>query len=416
VVTTNVQFFESLFAARTSRSRKLHNIAGSIIILDEAQTLPRPLLAPCVQALDELARNYGCTIVLCTATQPALDARNFAPHHPAALTLAGRELAPDPEGLAEKLERVTLVNVEDMTDAALVAALAGTDQGLVVVNSRRHALALYRAAQKVGLDGLVHLTTRQCAAHRKEILKDVRERLVSEAGAPCRVIATSLVEAGVDLDFPKVWRAEAGLDQIAQAAGRCNREGRRSLTESIVTIFRAPDNPPPPEIKGLSGDMLRMMHKYKRLLSPAAMADYFGEVYWRFGPKGLDAKAILDDFRIGSDETNFSYRSVAGKFRMIESGMAPVIIPRDEVAREAIRKLGIEKISSGVIARDLQIYVVQVPPPARSRLIDYGHATFVEEALRRDQFAVLTTPSFYREDVGLVWEDADYLAAENMVV
>src|SRR4029077_12787729 len=145
----------------------------------------------------------------------------------------------------------------------------------------------------------------------------IRQRLNPKDRRPCRVIATSLVEAGVDLDFPRVWRAGAGLDQIAQAAGRCNREGRRPLDDSIVTIFRAPDNPPPPEIKGLSGDMARMMDKHeKKLLSPAAMEDYFGEVYWRFGAKGLDAKAILDDFRIGSGATNFAYRSVAEKFRM----------------------------------------------------------------------------------------------------
>jgi CRISPR-associated endonuclease/helicase Cas3 len=302
VVTTNVQLFESLFAARTSRSRKLHNIAGSVIILDEAQTLPRPLLAPCAQALDELARNYRCSIVLCTATQPALDAEKFnvarpgTPAHPAGLPLAGRELAPHPARLSEQLERVRLVHEGDMDDAALVAALARTEQALVIVNTRKHALVLYRAARAGGLDGLVHLTTRQYAAHRRQILEKVREML--KANAPCRLIATSLVEAGVDLDFPTGWRAEAGLDQITQAAGRINREGRRSRDESVLTIFRSPDNPPPPEIKGLAGDMSRIINKHERLLSPAAMDDYFGEVYWRIGPKGLDAKAILDDFRI----------------------------------------------------------------------------------------------------------------------
>lgn len=414
VVTTNVQLFESLFAARTSRSRKLHNIPRSVIILDEAQTLPRPLLAPCVQALAELTRNYGCTIVLCTATQPALDARHFDAGHPAALPLAGRELAPDPVRLSEQLERVTITHGGDIDDAALVAALADTRQGLVIVNTRKHALALYHAARAAGLDGLVHLTTRHCAAHRREILERVRRMLGDNA--PCRLIATSLVEAGVDFDFPMGWRAEAGLDQIAQAAGRINREGRRPYDDSILTVFRAPDNPPPPEIKGLSGDMARMMGRHEKLLSPAALEDFFGEVYWRFGASGLDAKTILEDFRMGSGETNFSYRTVADKFRMIESGMVPIIVPRDEKARAAIAKLGVEAIPSGAIARELQTYIVQVPPKARERLIACGHVAFSEERLRQKQFAVLMTKSLYQEDVGLVWEDAEYLAMESLVI
>ena len=273
---------------------------------------------------------------------------------------------------------------------------------------------LYRAAERTGLDGVVHLSTRQYAAHRREILETVRRRLKDNAA--CRVIATSLVEAGVDLDFPKVWRAEAGLDQIAQAAGRCNREGRRALAESVVTIFRAPDNPPPPEIKGLTGDMKRAMGKHDKLLSAAAIRDFFGEVYWRVGPAALDAKAILDDLRIGSGSTNFSYRSVAEKFRMIESGMVPVIVQGDARAGNAVKKLGIEKIPSGAIARELQAYMVQVPPTARARLIACGHVAFVAERLRGDQFAVLVTQSIYRPEVGLVWEDAEYLATEALVI
>lgn len=415
VVTTNVQFFESLFAARTSRARKLHNIANSVIILDEAQTLPRPLMVPSVWALHELARNYGCTIVLCTATQPALDERRFSDGHPAGLPLEDRELAPDPEGMARKLRRVRLEHAGEMDDATLVAALAEHSQGLVIVNSRKHALALYLAARDAGLDGLIHLTTRQYAAHRREILARVRKALADEK--PCRLIATSLVEAGVDLDFPRVWRAQAGLDQIAQAAGRCNREGRWPIDDSIVTVFTAPDNPPPPEVEGLSGDMGRMMHKHQNdLFSPGAMADYFGEVYWRVGTRGLDAKDITKDFRMNGGATDFAFRTVAEKFRMIESGMVPLIIPGDDMARQAIAKLGIDAVPSGLIARELQAFTVQVPPRARARLMACGHVAFAEERLRGDQFAVLRTPSLYEPDVGLMWEDAEYLGVEDLLL
>lgn len=414
VVTTNVQLFESLFAARPSRCRKLHNIAGSILILDEAQTLPRPLLAPVVWALRALAECYGCTIVLCTATQPALDERSFASDHPLGLPLAGRELAPDPSRLSQELKRVHLRHAGPMDDTALVAALSAVDQGLVIVNSRGHALALFRAARDAGLDGLIHLTTRQYAAHRRNILDDVKHRLRSNL--PCRLIATSLVEAGVDLDFPRVWRAEAGLDQIAQAAGRCNREGRRSVEASVVTIFSAPDHPPPPEIKGLSDDMGRIVSKHDDLLSPQAIEDFFGEVYWRAGKKGVDRKEILKDFTLGNGTTDFAYRTVAEKFQVIESEMVPVIVAKTLEARSAISKLAIEQVPSGTIARNLQPYIVQVPLKARHILINNGYVRFVERQLRRNQFAVLQHQELYDDDVGLIWENAEYLSTELGIV
>lgn len=414
IVTTNVQLFESLFAARSSRCRKLHNVAGSIVILDEAQTIPRHLLAPAVAALRVLVRDYGCTIVLCTATQPALDERNFVGNHALGLPLAGRELAPDPPALAQELTRVVIRDGGVMGDGALIRDFATERQGLVIVNTRGHALSLYRAADRAGLEGLIHLTTRQYAADRRTVLTGIRTRL--KIGEPCRVIATSLVEAGVDLDFPRVWRAEAGLDQIAQAAGRCNREGARPIDKSIVTLFAAPDNPPPAEIKGLSGDLRRILHKHPDLLVPAAMEEFFAEVYWRIGAKGLDRYEILADFNLAENETDFAYRTVAGKFRMIESGLVPVIVAKSDAARAVVDRLAIEAIPSGVLARELQSYVVQVPPRARARLIACGHVAFAEEKKRGDQFAVLATESLYRSDVGLLWEDADYLGLEQVTI
>lgn len=409
VVTTNVQFFESLFAARTSRARKLHNIAGSVIILDEAQTIPRSLLKPCMRVLEELAINYGCTIVLCTATQPALDKRKLE----GGLPLEGRELAPDPHDLAEELRRAHIVAVGAMDNDALIRALETEPQALMIVNSRKHALELFREAQEARLEGLVHLTTRQCAAHRRVILADVRDRLLSEKS--CRVIATSLIEAGVDVDFPKVWRAEAGLDQIIQAAGRCNREGKRAVEDSVLTVFSAPDYPPPAEVRLLAADMQRVLAKHDQLLSLAAIEDYFGEVYWRMGKK-LDAKNIVDQFKITRSGTDFAYRTVAEDFKMIESGMTPVIVVYDDISKNAVDELKVENIPSGNIARKLQTYTVQVPPKARDILIRNGHVAFVRPDLRADQFAVLQTKSLYQAQVGLLWEDAEYLAVESSMI
>ncbi len=419
IVTTNVQLFESLFAARPSRCRKLHNIANSVIILDEAQTLPRPLLAPCVRAIDELAKSYGCTIVLCTATQPALEASHFpepkpkADPHPLALPLAGRELAPDPAALARIFKRVTLRFVGERSNADLVAELEAVPQGLIIVNSRNHALALYNEVKAAGLAGVVHLTTRQYAAHRRLILDDIRARLKGEQ--PCRVIATSLIEAGVDVDFPRVWRAEAGLDQIAQAAGRCNREGKRAVEESVVQVFSTAEFPPPREIKGLIGAGQRTRASEEDLLSPQAITRYFQEVFWQAG-ESLGVKEFVTNFEFSRTETDFPYRTVAETFRMIESGMVPVIIARDAKAKDAVEKLSNPQIPSGKLARELQSYIVQVPPKARALLHANGHVTFIAEDLRADQFPVLKSESFYKEDVGLLWDEAPYLELEKSIL
>ena len=309
---------------------------------------------------------------------------------------------------------MTIVRAEEpLADDAIVDALRQNAQGLVIVNTRTHALELFRAGKAEGLEGLLHLTTRQYAAHRRTILASVREDL--RLGKPCRLIATSLIEAGVDVDFPRVWRAEAGLDQIAQAAGRCNREGRRSVEDSIVTVFSSAAHKPPPEVKQLAADFSRMADKHPDFLSPAAMEAFFAEVYWRLGD-GLDREKILKDFKVGKHAhgvTDFAYRTVARKYRMIESEMVPVIIARDERAKAAVRKLAVDNISSGVIARELQTFIVQVPVKARAKLMDNGHVTFEQPVLRGDQFAVLRTGSLYTDELGLLWEDADYLALDQ---
>jgi len=405
VVTTNVQLFESLFANRPSRCRKLHNLAHSVIVLDEAQTLPHGLLRPCMAALDELARSYGCTIVLCTATQPALDKRVFT--QGGGLALEGRELAPDPARLARALRRVQMSRCGEMNDDQLVEELAQQEQALVIVNGRRHALELYKKARAAGLDGVVHLTTRQTAADRRPILARIRQDLADKK--PCRLIATSLIEAGVDVDFPRVWRAEAGLDQMAQAAGRCNREGRRPLAESIVTIFKPKDHAPPREIAQLAADFARMADKNEDLLSPEAIEAYFREVFWRKGPHQLDKKEILAQFMIASGKPVVNYRQVAQDFKFIESGLTAIVIPGAPKVAETLAVLNNPDASPGKAARDLQSFLVQVPQPGAASLIKNARAKYWRPDLWGDQFLLLDDMKLYRPGLGLVWEDAEVL-------
>ncbi len=410
VVTTNVQFFESLFAARPSRCRKLHNIAGSVIVLDEAQTLPRDLLLPALRMLDTLCTHYGCSVVFCSATQPAFDSRQL---EKGGLPLEGRELAPDPDGLARSLRRARIIQGGEMSDEALIAALAESPQAMIIVNSRAHALELFQAAKAEGLEGLIHLTTRQYPAHRRAVLEDIRLRLKN--GQPSRLIATSLIEAGVDLDFPKGWRAEAGLDSCVQAAGRVNRNGLRPIEDSTLTIFSAPGRSLPRDIQKLAVAMRKTAAKFEDLLSLEALRDWFEEVYWGIGVQAL-GQPLLEKMILTKAGTNFAFREMAETFQMITSNMVPVIVERDPIADEAIKRLAFPEHSSGQIARALQPYIVQIPSKARQLLIENGHATFCSPELRSDQFCVLKTGSLYREETGLHWENADYLAVEAAII
>lgn len=407
IVTTNVQLFESLFAARPGRARKLHNIAGSVIILDEAQVLPRDLLLPTLQMIDALAVHYGCTIVLCTATQPAFDSAHLGA---GGLALAGRELAPDPVGMAAQLRRARIVQGGVMPDDALVAALRDQPQAMVIVNSRKHALTLFQRLRADGLDGALHLTTRQCAADRRRIIADIRDRL--KAGHPCRLIATSLIEAGVDLDFPVGWRAEAGLDSLIQAAGRVNREGKRAVADSPLTVFTAPDDPPHRSIAPLAA-ATGTVAKTLDLNAPEAITAWFDEVYWkamvgtnRDGQKTLDAHGILKMMLSGQREVSIKFRQIAEAYRMIDDTMVPVVIPTPE-SQPHIARLTDPTVHSSKLARALQPYVVQVPQVARDALRANGRGAFAAPALREDQFFVLSEAGLYRPDIGLWWEGAD---------
>lgn len=403
VVTTAVQFFESLFSNRTTKCRKLHNIARSVVILDEAQKLPLPLLRPSVAAIDELARNYRTSIVLCTATQPAVVEDEQLPDGGFKGGLRDvRELAPEPKALYQAFKRVTVEHAGTLDDAALAKQLKAADQVLCIVNARAHARALYDAVEDE--EGARHLTTLMCARHRSEVLKDIKQDLID--WKPCRLVATSLIEAGVDVDFPTVFRAAAGIDSIAQAAGRCNREGRRAPEASRVIVFETPDQKGPHELRQFASVGRGVARRFQEdMLSLEAVEAYFRELYWlkeQGHQSELDRRRIIERLYERARTLDFEFETIARDFRMIEQSMAPVIVPWDETARSALRDLErADKV--GGIARRLQPYLAQVSAKDRAALIASGAAYAVRPAEFGEQFVRLREldPEIYDPAVGL---------------
>ena len=302
IVTTNVQFFESLYAAKSSRCRKLHNIVNSVVVLDEAQMLPPELLIPCVDVINRLVRNYGVTMVLSTATQPALPKLDKP-----------TEIIPASMALYDRLKR-TEFNLPDLKArsewGAVAKRLQQHEQVLCVVNTRRDCHDLFKLMPK----GTIHLSALMCGEHRSVVISDIKRRL--NEGLPTRVISTQLVEAGVDIDFPVVYRALAGLDSIAQAAGRCNREGR--LDKGQVYVF-VPPKAAPPGLLRKGEDTTRELCALPDfdLHRPDMFNRYFGLFYSRVNESGSQFHDWL--VKDVNPALHLQFRTAAEEFKLIKN-------------------------------------------------------------------------------------------------
>ncbi len=399
IVTTAVQFYESLFAARPSRCRKLHNLARSIIILDEVQTLPVHLLRPSMAALQELTANYAASVVMCTATQPALRQQDEAlPREVSGFDIPqSRELAPDPPALYSRLRRVAVERLaEPVTDVEIAARFADQPQMLCIVGSRAHARDLFEAIKD--LDGAFHLSTLMCAAHRSTVLAEIKLRLLE--GKPVRLVSTSLIEAGVDIDFPEVWRAEAGLESIAQAAGRCNRENALGRLGRVV-VFRHASQRPPAALRPFHEAAGRVANRFDDPLGIDSIRAYYRELYFQKGAERLDKLKILKGIRDGAPNLDFAFEDMADAYRLIDEMMEPVLIPWDDRAAGALSRLESAGVPPCDVLRTLQRYTVPVPPAVRRTLLDAGAAVAIQQDLYGDRFVRLSIKDGYDDNIGL---------------
>jgi CRISPR-associated endonuclease/helicase Cas3 len=350
VVTTSVQLFESLFANRPRRCRKLHNLTRSVIVLDEAQTIPVDLLHPTLWALRELVDLYGCSIVLCSATQPAVEHRD-------GFSIGLRNVRPitkDPEALHQALVRTEVEQAGALDRESLVEQLQAENQVLCVVNTKRSAAETFAALGDETHH--YHLSTAMCAAHRLETLGEIRTRL--SRGQPCRVVSTQLVEAGVDLDFPTVFRATCGLDSLAQAAGRCNREGNRE--RGRVVWFETEELPPPGALRQAAQIASVLAPGMKDLLSPESIRKYFAQLFWTRNDE-WDRQRVLETCLTPASEVKFQFRTMAGRYRIIREDTTPIVVPYGQEGRQLVNELQrAGEFADWRLLRRLQRYTVQV--------------------------------------------------------
>lgn len=371
IVTTSVQFFESLFANRSSRCRKLHNIARSVIILDEVQTLPPAFLRSILDALNELVSHYGCSVVLSTATPPALVAREGFDQGLKEV----RAIIDDSDKLAADLKRVDYAwpDLEHPPDewADLAVDLAQHERLLAVVHKRRDARLLAQELQQIlPGDPIFHLSALMCPAHRAYVLTQVKDTL--DRGDSCRLVSTQLVEAGVDIDFPVVYRALGGLDSIVQAAGRCNREGR--CEKGKVVVFRAPTSPSP-------GTPSRALEVTESLLrenggtlnpnNPALFEQFFRMLYMA---EDQDARNIQ------THRQKFNFATVGREFRLIEDGFTHTLVVPYGSADERLEEVRLRGPNRETL-RGLQPFLVNIYPKSFSNLLQVGAIEEIAEGI-----------------------------------
>lgn len=381
IVTTSVQFFESLFANTSSKCRKLHNIANSVVIFDEAQMLPVDYLKPCIAMMETLMEDYRSSMVLCTATQPALDKifigeRTFV------------ELCPNVKEQFEFFRRVTYQDLGYVPIDQLAGQLQKEKQALCIVNTKKCAQELYR---KLKGEGVYHLSTSMYQKHRKRILAQIRERLKQKK--KCILISTSLVEAGVDLDFCHVYRQIAGVDSIIQAAGRCNREGQEKAEDSIVFVFDVTDSKIAPSQR-LPVDIAKaILQETDDISDLDSITEYFKRLY-RFREQSLDKKNIMGKFQ----EHKYNFETAAKKFRLIEEDTRTILVPVEQEAEELLAELKHQGFSKERMRKASQ-YCIQVYDNLFKILWDAG--MIQEISSDATEFYELVKLDQYTEDMGL---------------
>ena len=388
IVTTNVQFFESFFSNKPSKTRKLHNIAESVVIFDEAQMLPREFLSPSMYAISELVQNYKVTAVLCSATQPAISKYKYD-------NINVTEIIKNPAELAEKLKRVKYEIIGKKSDLEIIDIINENTKVLCVVNSRRHAYALFELAKKSCIGNVYHLSTLMCCSHRRRILKTIREKLNTRENVI--VISTSLIEAGVDIDFPVVMRSIAGIDSIIQAGGRANREGKAILGSVIVFEPTSDDGKTPKAIQNcvsISKEIIELLKENAFGLDGISM--YFKLLYSASSSNDtLDAKNIISEFDVLGNSIKLNFETVANKFKLIEDNTKSIVV---NITEES--DLLINQIRRGIFSvdtvRKLQQYSVSI----------YENEYYVlakDNALEilNSGYVILNTKKYYNEETGI---------------
>lgn len=378
IVTTAVQFFESLFSNRPSRSRKIHNISDAVIIYDEVQMLPVKNWLPLVSIIESIAKNTRATQLLCTATQPAIEFPRGTPII---------EIAQDPVRYQDELKRVTFLNIGRIEKEAIVEKLCGHEQSLCIVNTKKTAKELFDMLPRDNCN--FHLSTNMVPVHRRKVLAEIKDRLKS--GKKVRLVATSLVEAGVDLDFEYVMREVAGLDSVLQAAGRCNRNGKRNADESFTEVFELSARVHPSiEQQTQAGKII--MKKYDNWQSMEAIEKYFKR--WRTA-KG---KANLDKDNILKKIEDKLHREISGKFKMIDSATNTIYVPYDETAKSLIGRLHKHEFTKDLF-RELSPYSIEVYDKQLAELKEVGA---IENIFGNDDILLLCAyGDWYNENTGL---------------
>lgn len=407
IVTTSVQFFESLHANRTSACRKLHNLARSIIILDEAQSLPIDFLKPCLRSLDELVCHYKTSVVLCTATQPAVLSSQLDKGGLTGGELGCREIIPPECKLHERLRRVVAERIPGkVSDSQLLELAAENQSALLIVNTRRHAREMFEAAvARFPERRVFHLSAQMCPQHRTEILSCVKELLRSRK--PCLLISTQLIEAGVDIDFPCVFREMAGADSLSQAAGRCNREGRLSEPGRVFFFESSEYHSPPGFLASAAAkgnEVLSLEEFQDDLLSPELVTRYF-ELIYSDQKQSLDRLSVLTDMippSMPKDRDSFlvyKFRTLGQQFHLISEPSISVFIPYGDEGRWLCEKLR-NTYATGEqrkLARKLQRYAVSIRGP--EPLDEDGNP--MAEQVHDTWWVLSNVEQYYDKDIGI---------------